>query len=650
MEPNASARDEWSQTDFDYYYALLKHRRFDDALNLINAKTISIEMLNDLCFEMARAGLGTQVPVKIKRFRKWKNIVEGFEKTHFGFDDLTKLNIPKGETLFHLANGGWASAASSIRQYNLETATRFTSVWENIAAYDAVTFLLSRRDVIGAVRLAEGMSPFSDDAIEAFAVEATYRLPITEHSYSDLQSFIERISQRYPSIAQKAAKKLWRKYDAATLIVSERKAEVAIELLKYVDSVRIESRAVPFEFRCELLDAKYLPIQLRKKMFDECYAIVEQDQLEAPKLSVNQLVQAACEFKEPRRAKWLLEKLGGLDDPLLVLRVATLLYESMDNAESKRLLDLIDPSKLRRYQREIYVHSLLTIGKAKQIDALRDVPKNTGFDSPKISLLILCYKTNFKNSDVINNFISNNEIELGSGEFAEFARRGNVNVATAIARPYIADGRDSWAATKLGDAIAELMAQDGTSIAIQFATALKEAGVVPNFSRFGYSKEIRKLPSQELSAAYGEFRKLFPDDASLNEAHFNLIFDMKTQGQEAVGFEYLGSKSERKLFWNVRGKIRSGHIDAASQIIAASKANFADDFYVGWIEEFALGSHIDEIIKTADYISDSKKRAENLVYFAGALATERFNGEALVPIYAFDLDLRNRVYVPFSID
>ena len=637
LAPNASTRDEWSRTDFDYYYALLKHRRFDDALNLINPKTITFEMLEDLCFEMSRGGFGSQVLSRINCLRESKSIDEAIDEFPVDVDDLVKIYTPKGEALFHLSNGEWASAASSIRQLD--------SV--EIAAYDSVAFLLSRRDVIGAARLVEGLSPFSDDAIEAFAVEATYRLPITEHSYSDLRSFIERISQRHPTIAQKAAKKLWRKYDAATMIVSERKAEVAIELLKFVDSVRIDSQAVPFEFRCELLDAKYLPIQLRKKMFDECFAIVEQDQLEAPKLSVNQLVQAACEFKDPRRAKWLLEKLGGLDDPLLVLRVATLLYETMDTSESKRLLDLIDPSKLRRYQREIYVRSLLKMGKAKQIDALRESPKNTAFNSPKINLLTLCHKTNFKNSDAINNFISTNEIELDSGDFAEFARRGNVSVTTAIARRYITDGRDSWAATKLGDAIAELMAQDGTSIAIQFATALKAAGVVPNFMRFGHSRELRKLPSQQLIAAYVEFRKLFPDDASLNEAHFNLIFDMKKQLQESADFEYLGSNSERKLFWNVRGKIRSGHTKEASQIIAASKPNLADEFYVGWIEEFALGGHVDEIIKTAGYISDPKTRAENLVYYAGALATERFNGEYLVPFYAFDLDLRNRVYVPF---
>ncbi len=602
-------------------------------------------MLNDLCFEMARAGQGAQVLSKIERFRNEESIVAAFKEIPFAFDDLIKINIPKGEVLYHLQNHDLPSAVARLRQMHPESASA-SMIQIDAASIDAVTFLLSRRRVIDAVRLAEGLSPFRDESIEELAVEATYRLPVTANSYDDLLLFIKRISQRYPVIAQKAAQILWKKYDTATFVVSEHKSDVALELLEYVDSIQSKTGVVPFEFRCDLLDSKYLTLGFREAIFAESCEIALSGKFEVKNLPAYQLISAACEFKLKDQAKHLLEKIGGRNDPLLVLRVAKLFHESRNVEEARRLVALIDVNNLRRYQLEIYVQTLLQLGEVKQVKDLRESAAANDLNSPKIGLYVLCFETNFKNSETIRRFIARNEIKLDGDDFALFVTRGGAVFGAKIAQACIESDDDSSAPESIGSALGDLVARNKIPEAIQFATELRDLEIEPELFRFGQLTELRKLPSGELGSAYYQLRKLFPDNRYLNQAHFRLICDMKKQGQKASDFEYLGNNRERKLFWKVCGQIENGNIEQASQAITANQSKLDDDFFVGWAQEFAIRGNVDEILKTTACISDKKKRAASLVYLAGVLATERFSGEELVPLYSYYFDLRNTVYTP----
>lgn len=649
MEPNALSQKEWSETDFDYFYALLKHAKFDDAIKLINPKTVSIEMLNDLCFEMARVGQGTQISSKIERFRNEESIRAAFKEIPFEFDDLTKINIPKGEILFHLENHDLRSAVARLRQLHPESASA-NRIQVDTASIDAVIFLLSRRRVNDAVRLAEGLSPFHNESIEELAVEATYRLPVNANSYNDLLLFIKRIAQRYPVIAQKATQNLWKKYDTATFVVSEYKSDVALALLKYVDSIQSKPSVVPFEFRCDLLDAEYMALGFRKAIFAECCEIALSGTYQVKNLPAYQLVSAACEFKFTDKAKQLLEKLGGRNDPLLVLRVAELFHESSEHKEAGRLLELIDVSNLRRYQLEVYVQTLLRIGEMTRVKTLRKSASAEDLNSPEIGLYVLCFETKFKNSEAISDFIVRNEIKLDGDDFAMFVTRGGPIFGAKIAHAYVESDKDSYALDSLGSALGELVVQNKIPEAIQFASKLKDLAIEPNYFRFFQVKELRKIPSPKLSSIYDQLRILSPDNGYLNQEHFNLVYDMNKHEQKSIEFVYFGNNLERKMYWEICAQIRCGNFEQASQAITANQSKLDDDFFVGWAEEFARLGNVNELLKTTAFISDKKKRAANLVYFAGALATERFNGEELIPLYSHHFDLRNTVYIPIRFE
>ena len=125
---------------------------------------------------------------------------------------------------------------------------------------------------------------------------------------------------------------------------------------------------------------------------------------------------------------------------------------------------------------------------------------------------------------------------------------------------------------------------------------------------------------------------------------------MNKHEQKSIEFVYFGNNLERKMYWEICAQIRCGNFEQASQAITANQSKLDDDFFVGWAEEFARLGNVNELLKTTAFISDKKKRAANLVYFAGALATERFNGEELIPLYSHHFDLRNTVYIPIRFE